>query len=92
VACQRCARKSSTSARPVSPSRTTSKAAFSSKMVAASRAGPRDLPTPAAAICAACSAFSSRLMSGKVCHTRPLKKSCRFSRVGTQPLAPMNSS
>jgi hypothetical protein len=44
------------------------------------------------AICAACKAFSSRLMRGKVCHTRPLKKSCRFSRVGTPPVAPMNSS
>ena len=67
-------------------------AAFSSKMVAASRAGPRDLPTPACAIWAACRAFSWCLMSGKVCQTRPLKKSCRFSLVGTWPVAPMNSS
>src|SRR5471030_1358349 len=61
-------------------------------MVAPSRAGPRDLPTPASAICAACKALSWRLMSGKPSHTRPLKKSCRLSRVGTQPVAPIYSS
>src|SRR5471032_2930169 len=61
-------------------------------MVAPSRAGPRDLPTPASAICAACKALSWRLMSGKLSHTRPLKKSCRLSRVGTQPVAPICSS
>src|SRR5471032_3280575 len=85
-------RNACTSAAPSALSRTTSSAAFSSKMVAPSRAGPRDLPTPASAICAACKALSWRLMSGKPSHTKPLKKSCRLSRVGTQPVAPICSS
>jgi hypothetical protein len=73
-------------------SRTTSSAAFSSKMVARvarrsarfADAVQRDLRR--------LQGIELRLMRGKLSQTRPLKKSCRLSRVGTPPVAPMNSS
>ena len=41
---------------------------------------------------AACSALRRVLMAGSLSHIRPLKASCRLSRVGTWPLRWMKAS